>query len=102
MKKRAPGWLRYIGDELLPSFYRDYFISHEKRIPSLPNQDFMESNKVFFRGSHVFFLTDGEISLRTEQQKWSLPPESFSQRVYPLKHFFFVFSPPNLGEDVPM
>ena len=39
--------------------YRDYFINHEIRIPSLTNQDFMESKagfKVsdgFFRGSIV-------------------------------------------------
>ena len=29
-----PGCLVYIGDEILPSYiYRDYFISHEIRIP---------------------------------------------------------------------
>ena len=28
-----------VGDEKLPMLYRDYFISHEIRIPSLTNQN---------------------------------------------------------------
>ena len=38
-EQRAPGWLGYIGDELLPSLFWDYFINHEIRIPFLTNQD---------------------------------------------------------------
>ena len=30
--KRAPGCLGYIGDDILPQLYRDYFINHEIRI----------------------------------------------------------------------
>ena len=37
-----------IGDEKLPSYMGDYFISHEIfGIPFLTNQDFMESRRVF-------------------------------------------------------
>ena len=33
MKKRVLGWLGYVEHEILPSYIRDYFISHEIRIP---------------------------------------------------------------------
>ena len=42
-----PGWLSYIGDDILPSYiyiYTDYFRSHEVRIPI--NQHFMESQLI--------------------------------------------------------
>ena len=43
------GWLGYIGDDTT-QFYRDYFISHEIRIPSLTNQ-YNGKYDGFFRGS---------------------------------------------------
>ena len=48
MKKRAPGLVRsgYIGDEILPNYIRDYFVSHYKD-PYKPNR-IMESDKFFF------------------------------------------------------
>ena len=39
-EKRAPGWLGYIEDYVTTQLYRDYFISHEIRIPIFTNQDF--------------------------------------------------------------
>ncbi len=52
-RKKGP-WLVYIGDEILPSFIR-IVINHDIRIPSLTEQDSMESKAVFvFRGSHVY------------------------------------------------
>ena len=46
-EKRAQtvGWVRMKSD---PQLYRDYFINHDIRIPSLTNQDSMESRRVFF------------------------------------------------------
>ena len=35
-----------------PQLYRDCFINDEIRIPSLTNQDFMESRRFFFGGSN--------------------------------------------------
>jgi len=35
---QKPGWLEYIGDEILPSDI-GFIITHEIRIPSLTNQD---------------------------------------------------------------
>ena len=32
------GWLGYIGDYVTAQLYRDYFINHDIRIPSLTNQ----------------------------------------------------------------
>ena len=49
--EKNPGWLGYIGDEILPSYIGDYFINHEIRIPSLTIQYFMES-----KGPRVFFV----------------------------------------------
>ena len=54
-EKRAPGCLGYIGDGNPTQLYRDYFINHEIRMPSLTNQDSMESKSVFFRGIQVEF-----------------------------------------------
>ena len=31
-----PGWLDYIGDEILTNFCGDYFINHDIRIPIKP------------------------------------------------------------------
>ena len=45
---QGEGYLLYIGDEILPSYCRDYFINHEIRIPFLTNQDSMESKAGFF------------------------------------------------------
>ena len=43
-----PGWLFYIED-YTTQLYRDYFISHEIRVPSLTNQYFMECHvRVWF------------------------------------------------------
>ena len=59
----------------------------------------MESNKSVFLGSHVFFfLTDGEISLRTEQQKRSLPLKVFHSEFTPETYFFLYFHPQTLGK----
>ena len=48
-----PGWLGYIGDEILPRYERDYFINHDIRI-SLNNQDSMENRKGFFSWLNLF------------------------------------------------
>ena len=48
MKKRAPGCLGYLRDEILPS-YIGVIINHEIRIPNYEG---------FFRGSCVFFKVD--------------------------------------------
>ena len=46
----------------------------------------------------MFFLTDGEISLRTEQQKMEFTPWKFFTASLPLKHFFFgIFTPEPWG-----
>ena len=53
MKKRAPGWLGYIGDEILPMLYRDYNIIHYKD-PYKPTKNFHGKFRAvlfFFRGS---------------------------------------------------
>ena len=49
-EKTAPDWLGYLLGIILPSYIADYFINHEVRIPSLTNQDSMES-KGILRGS---------------------------------------------------
>ena len=49
---KNPGWLGYIGDEILPNYiyiYIGIILSHYKD-PYKPTS-IMESNKVFFRGS---------------------------------------------------
>ena len=33
-EKRAPGCLGFVGDDILPMLYRDYFINHDVRIPT--------------------------------------------------------------------
>ena len=49
--EKNPGCLVYIGG-YTTQLYRDYFISHDIRIPFLNNQYFMESvGPGFFRGS---------------------------------------------------
>ena len=35
-EKRAPGCLGFVGDDILPTLYRDYFINHDVRIPIKP------------------------------------------------------------------
>ena len=52
-EKRAPDWLGYIGDEILPRFI-GIIINHDKD-PYKPT-NIMESNKGFFRGSTVLFV----------------------------------------------
>ena len=46
--------------------YGDYFINHEIRIPSLTNQDSMESRSFFFRGSPRFFFKLHDASRRDD------------------------------------
>ncbi len=54
-KKRAPGWLGYIGDEILPSYFWDYFINHYCiRIPINQLTSRMVSRRVF-SVAHVNF-----------------------------------------------
>ena len=49
MKKWAPGPLGdFVGDEILSQLCGDYFTNHEIRIPSLNNQDSMESIRTGF------------------------------------------------------
>ena len=52
MKKRAPGWLGYIGDEILPMLYRDYNNPWNKD-PYKPTKNFHGKFRAvfFFRGS---------------------------------------------------
>ena len=50
--EKKTGWLGYIGDEILPN-YMGILINHDIRIPSLNNQDSMECQQGFFRGSHI-------------------------------------------------
>ena len=45
-EKRAPGWLGYIGDEILPSYIGIIINVWEGSL--LTNQDSMESRRVFF------------------------------------------------------
>ena len=54
LKKGTNGCLGdLLGMEYCPVIFRDYFINHDIRIPFLNNQDFMESQVVFFfRGSN--------------------------------------------------
>lgn len=49
MKKRARGWLAYIGDDFTTQLYRDCFIiNHEIRNPIEQPVIIMESRKFFF------------------------------------------------------
>ena len=55
----------YIGDEIsYPVMFRDYFINHEIRIPSLSNQD--DSWKVV----GVFFVKFASSLIPQENTKW--------------------------------
>ena len=53
-KNTAVGWV-FFGDEILPSYVRDYFINHYFWISSLNNQYFMKS-----KGPR-FFLTVAQL-----------------------------------------
>ena len=53
-EKRVPGCLGYLLGRNTTQLNGDYFINHDRRIPSLNNQDSMESTMFFFRGSIVF------------------------------------------------
>ena len=50
--EKNPGWLGYIGDDILPS-YMGISINHEIRIPSLTNEDSMESRSFFSQTHHL-------------------------------------------------
>ena len=58
--------------------YGDYFINHEIRIPSFTNQDSMESNKGFFRGSDglsTLWTQDFGVGIKSQDdQPWNLCP----------------------------
>ena len=46
VKKRAPGYLLYIGDEIVSNYMVDYFINHYK--DPYESTSIMESKRVFF------------------------------------------------------
>ena len=56
--EKNPGWSGYIGDEILPSFYRDYFIIHYKDpVINQPVFQWKVRDPVFFfRGSNDLVL----------------------------------------------
>ena len=55
-EKRAPGCLGFVGDDILPMLYRDYFINHDVRIPT---------NQPVFHG---FFFIEEFLSSKSIRQ----------------------------------
>ena len=83
---KNPGYLRYTED-YTTQLYGDYFINHDIRIPSLTNQDSMESRAVFFLWpkSKLFNI-----------DSWTVSPEK-SRRIHPTKTGFITTPPPPVG-----
>ena len=80
-RKKKPGWLGYIGDEILPRYIG---IMYNKPLQGSPltNQDFMESNKGFFVAQIGSFASEFVIPKKKQ-------PCSLSEgRLNPLEWFF--------------